>query len=170
MIHMLFAYIGPGAGFAFLGSFLTLLLSLAASCLSMLLWPFRTLWGMLHRSRGMRTARVKKLIFLGLDGLDPEYTEKLMAEGKLPNLVRLSEQGSYRRLRTTFPAVSSVAWSTFATGVNSAKHEPFWKILGRNAVESTILRVPVTFPLGEFDGRLLCAVAPPAAKAAIAIR
>jgi predicted AlkP superfamily phosphohydrolase/phosphomutase len=157
MIHAPFAYIGPGAGFAFLGSFLTLLLSLAASFLSLLLWPFRMLWGMLHRSRGMRTARVKKLIFLGLDGLDPEFTEKLMEKGKLPNLARLKEQGSYRRLRTTFPALSHVAWSTFATGVNPAKHEPFWKILGRNAVESTILRVPATFPPDDFDGRLLSA-------------
>lgn len=157
MTHLPFAYIGPGAGFAFLGSFLTLLLSLAASALSFLLWPFRMLWGMLHRSRRMRTARVKKLIFLGLDGLDPEITEILMAEGKLPNLARLKEQGSYRRLRTTCPALSKVAWSTFATGVNPAKHEPFWKILGRNAVESTILRVPVTFQPDDFDGRLLSA-------------
>ena len=157
MTHLPFAYIGPGAGFAFLGSFLTLLLSLAASALSFLLWPFRMLWGMLHRSRRMRTAHVKKLIFLGLDGLDPEFTEKLMAEGKLPHLARLKEQGSYRRLRTTCPPLSQVAWSTFATGVNPAKHEPFWKILGRNAVESTILRVPVTFPMDDFDGRLLSA-------------
>src|SRR5579863_239539 len=169
MIHLPFAYIGPGAGFAFLGSFLTLLLSLAASGLSFLLWPFRMLWRMLHRSRGMRTAHIKKLIFLGLDGLDPGFTEKLMTEGKLPNLRRLKEQGSYRRLRTTFPALSPVAWSAFATGVNPVKHapaaetkrrsEPFWTILGRHAVGSTILRVPVTFPPDEFDGRLLSAAA-----------
>ena len=31
MIHPIFAYIGPGAGFAFLGSFLTLVLSVLAS-------------------------------------------------------------------------------------------------------------------------------------------
>ncbi len=43
MIHFPFAYVGPGAGFAFLGSFLTLLLSLAASLASLLLWPFRML-------------------------------------------------------------------------------------------------------------------------------
>ena len=48
-------------------------------------------------------ARVKKVIFLGLDGLDPQLTERFMAEGKLPNLARLKEQGSYSRLRTTFP-------------------------------------------------------------------
>src|SRR5438270_14031886 len=48
-----------------------------------------------------------------------------MSEGKLPNLSRLKEEGSYRRLRTTFPALSPVAWSTFATGVNPAKHNIF---------------------------------------------
>jgi len=163
MIHAPLAYVGPGAGFAFLGSFLSLLLSLAASFVSLLLWPFRMLWGMLRRSRGMRAASVRKVIFLGLDGLDAEFTEKLMAEGKLPNLARLKGQGSYRRLRTTFPAMSPVAWSTFATGVNPAKSqrgsEPFWNILGRNAVESTILRVPSTFPRDGFNGRLLSAAA-----------
>ena len=48
-----------------------------------------------------------------------------MDEGKLPNLARLRASGSYHRLRTTFPALSPVAWSTFATGVNPAKHNIF---------------------------------------------
>lgn len=166
MIHFPFAYVGPGAGFAFLGSFLTLLLSLAASLASLLLWPFRMLLHLLRRGRGMRVAHVRKAIFLGLDGLDPEFTEKLMAKGKLPHLARLKEQGSYRRLRTPSPALSPVAWSTFATGVipdgSCAKpnREPFWKILGRNAVASTILRVPVTFPPDDFEGRLLSSATP----------
>ena len=60
-----FAYVGPGAGFAFLGSFLTLLLSVLASITSLLLWPFRLLRLALRRHRGRRPARVKKLIFLG---------------------------------------------------------------------------------------------------------
>ncbi|HEY7680245.1 MAG TPA: hypothetical protein VIC04_06960, partial [Terriglobia bacterium] len=38
------AYIGPGAGFAFLGSFLAILASLVLSALSLLVWPFRMLW------------------------------------------------------------------------------------------------------------------------------
>ena len=123
-LPVVFAYVGPGAGFAFLGSFATLALSVLAVIGSLLLWPFRMLRMALLR-RGMRPARVKKAIFLGLDGLDPDLTEKWMAEGKLPNLARLKEQGSYRRLRTTCPALSPVAWSTFATGVNPAKHNIF---------------------------------------------
>ncbi len=189
-MHQLVAYVGPGAGFAFLGSFLTLVLSVAAGIASLLIWPFRMLWSVARRRRGA----VKKAIFLGFDGLDPRVTERLMAEGKLPNFVKLREQGSYRRLRTTFPALSPVAWSTFATGVNPAKHnifdflnrdlrtyapelssakvtrrsvemrrksETFWKILGRNGVTSTILRVPITFPPEDFNGRLLSAMCTP---------
>lgn len=204
------AYIGPGAGFAFLGSFLTVVISVVASLLSFLVWPFRILWLALRRRGRFGKAQVKKVIFLGLDGLDPKLTERWMDEGKLPNLSRLREQGSYHRLRTTFPPLSPVAWSTFATGVNPGKHnifdflnrdlrtyapelssakvrpaarflkigkwtwpltrasvelrrksEPFWKILGRNAIGSTILRVPITFPPEAFEGRMLSAMSTP---------
>ncbi|MDQ6758265.1 MAG: alkaline phosphatase family protein [Acidobacteriota bacterium] len=118
-------YIGPGAGFAFLGSFLTLLTALLLAVVSLLTWPFRMAWQMARGRRGYRNAKVKKLIFLGLDGLDPGLTERFMAEGKLPNFSKLAAEGSYSRLRTTFPALSPVAWSTFATGVNPAKHNIF---------------------------------------------
>jgi predicted AlkP superfamily phosphohydrolase/phosphomutase len=125
MMSPVLAYIGPGAGFAFLGSFLGALASVVLGGVSLLLWPFRTAVAVLRRGRGYRRARVQRLIFLGLDGLDPGLTERFMAEGKLPNLTRLREQGSYHRLRTTFPSLSPVAWSTFATGVHPAKHNIF---------------------------------------------
>jgi predicted AlkP superfamily phosphohydrolase/phosphomutase len=120
-----FAYIGPGAGFAFLGSFLTLAAGFFLSVLSFLLWPFRMAWRAVRRRKGFRHAQVRKIIFLGLDGLDAQVTERLMAEGKLPNLAGLAAEGSYHRLRTTCPALSPVAWSTFATGVGPAKHNIF---------------------------------------------
>jgi predicted AlkP superfamily phosphohydrolase/phosphomutase len=125
------AYIGPGAGFAFLGSFLAIIASFFLSAASLLIWPFRMAWRALRRRKGFRHARIKKLVFLGLDGLDPALTEKFMAEGKLPNLARLRDEGSYSRLRTTFPSLSPVAWSTFATGVNPARHNIF-DFLNRN--------------------------------------
>jgi predicted AlkP superfamily phosphohydrolase/phosphomutase len=125
------AYVGPGAGFAFLGSFLTLLAGLLLSMLSLLTWPFRLAWQFARRRQGFKHAKIRKLIFLGLDGLDPRLTERFLSEGKLPNLAKLQESGSYRRLRTTFPSLSPVAWSTFATGVNPAKHNIF-DFLNRN--------------------------------------
>jgi predicted AlkP superfamily phosphohydrolase/phosphomutase len=119
------AYIGPGAGFAFLGSFLTLIGGLLLGIVSVLLWPFRMAWRAATGRQGYKNAKIQKLIFLGLDGLDPTLAEKFMAAGKLPNLARLREQGGFNRLRTTFPALSPVAWSTFATGVNPARHNMF---------------------------------------------
>ncbi len=125
MIGPILAYIGPGAGFAFLGSFLSVLISLLLTAGSFLVWPFRTAWGVLRRKPGFRHAKIQRVIFLGLDGLDPGLTEQYMAEGRLPNLTRLKQQGSFHRLRTTFPPQSPVAWSTFATGVSPAKHNIF---------------------------------------------
>ena len=119
------AYIGPGAGFAFLGSFVSILGGILLGMVSFLLWPVRVLWGAITGRQGYKHAKVKKLVFLGLDGLDPGLAERYMQEGKLPNLSRLREQGSFHRLRTTFPALSPVAWSTFATGVNPARHAMF---------------------------------------------
>ncbi len=121
----LLAYIGPGAGFAFLGSFLSLLVSFVLTAGSFLAWPFRTVWAVMRRGKGLQRAMVKRIIFLGLDGLDPGLTERFMGEGSMPNLSRLKEQGSFQRLRTTFPPQSPVAWSTFATGVSPAKHNIF---------------------------------------------
>jgi predicted AlkP superfamily phosphohydrolase/phosphomutase len=125
------AYIGPGAGFAFLGSFLTLLGGILLGIISVLLWPFRMAMRAVSGKKGYKHAKVKKLIFLGLDGLDPGLAERYMSEGKLPNLRKLGEQGGFHRLRTTFPALSPVAWSTFATGVNPARHSMF-DFLNRN--------------------------------------
>jgi predicted AlkP superfamily phosphohydrolase/phosphomutase len=119
------AYVGPGAGFAFLGSLLSLLSGFLLSLLSLLLWPFRVMRAIIRRRRGFRNARVRKIIFLGLDGLDYRRTEQYLKEGKLPNLARLREQGSFSALRTTFPSLSPVAWSTFATGVNPGRHNIF---------------------------------------------
>ena len=119
------AYIGPGAGFAFFGSFFGLVASLLLTAASFVVWPFRALLKRLHRRQGFRKARIKRLIFLGLDGLDPRLTERFMLEGKLPNLAKLKQHGSFHRLRTTFPSLSPVAWSTFATGVSPARHNIF---------------------------------------------
>src|SRR5262250_66656 len=64
----------------------------------------------------------KKVIVLGLDGLEPRIVESMLERGELPNFARLRQGGSYTRLRTTYPAQTPVAWSSFATGTNPGGH------------------------------------------------
>jgi predicted AlkP superfamily phosphohydrolase/phosphomutase len=119
------AYIGPGAGFAFLSSFLVLFLTFFLALFSFLSWPFRFVWRSVRGQRAYKKSPVERLVILGLDGLEPTLAEKFMAEGKLPNLARLKKEGTYARLRTTTPAISPVAWSSFMTGSEPSKHNIF---------------------------------------------
>lgn len=118
------AYIGPGAGFALLSSFLALFTTTIAALAALLFWPFRMLW---RRLRGGKAPRplIGRLVIVGLDGQDPVLTDRFMAQGLLPNFTKLADAGSYRRLRTTFPSVSPVAWSSFSTGTQPGRHNIF---------------------------------------------
>lgn len=70
-------------------------------------------------------SRIRKVIVVGLDGLEPKLVEPLLAAGQLPHLARLRETGGYARVATTYPAQTPVAWSTFATGTNPGGHGIF---------------------------------------------
>jgi predicted AlkP superfamily phosphohydrolase/phosphomutase len=49
----------------------------------------------------------------------------MLSRGELPNLALLRSQGGYARVATTVPALTPVAWSTFATGTNPGGHGVF---------------------------------------------
>src|SRR5215471_18811236 len=116
------AYAGPGAGFAILSSFWAVFLAFFYSAYAFLTWPFRFAVQFVRHHRASRRAQVRRVVILGFDGMDPELTERFISEGRLPNLTKLRNGGSFRKLRTTHPAISPVAWSTFMTGVNPGKH------------------------------------------------
>jgi len=67
----------------------------------------------------------QKIIILGFDGMDPELTQKWMAEGQLPNLAKLAAQGGFYRLETSHSPESPTSWASFATGSNAGKHNIF---------------------------------------------
>ena len=71
------------------------------------------------------TVGAKKVIILGIDGMDPDLLAKFMAEGKMQNFARLAAQGSFRRLTTSIPPQSPVAWSNLITGMNAGGHGIF---------------------------------------------
>ncbi|RPI80660.1 MAG: nucleotide pyrophosphatase, partial [Planctomycetaceae bacterium] len=162
------AYIGPGAGFALAGSFLAVFAAIFSAFLMVLSWPVRLVARVLFRRRRPAKARVQRVVILGLDGLDHGLTEKLLAEGKLPNLAALRDQGSFQALGSTLPPISPVAWSSFQTGVKPGKHNIFDFLLPdlrsyQPKLSSVEIRPPrrmlklgkYQFPLGKGDVRLL---------------
>jgi predicted AlkP superfamily phosphohydrolase/phosphomutase len=73
----------------------------------------------------------RKLVILGFDGVDPNLMQKWMEAGHLPHIKKMLEAGTFRKLGTTNPPESPVAWATFATGLNPGQHGIF-DFIGRN--------------------------------------
>jgi predicted AlkP superfamily phosphohydrolase/phosphomutase len=66
-----------------------------------------------------------KVIVIGLDGLEPTIVDRMLQRNELPNFARIRDRGFYGRVRTTYPAQTPVAWSSFATGTNPGGHGIF---------------------------------------------
>jgi predicted AlkP superfamily phosphohydrolase/phosphomutase len=67
----------------------------------------------------------KKVIVLGIDGMDPQLLKRFIQEGRMPNFAKLMQQGSFRELTTSIPPQSPVAWSNLITGMNAGGHGIF---------------------------------------------
>jgi len=77
-----------------------------------------------RKARGASAPKGKVLI-LGFDGMDPHLTGVWMKQGKLPGFQKLAAQSGLRRLGTSTPSQSPVAWSNFITGMNPGGHGIF---------------------------------------------
>lgn len=67
----------------------------------------------------------EKTVVIGPDGTPYSLIHTLTQQGVCPNLSKLISAGSLREMKSTHPAVSSVAWTPFITGKNPAKHGIF---------------------------------------------
>ena len=73
--------------------------------------------------RHTASAAGKSIVVLGIDGMDPNFLERHW--DALPNLDRLRKEGEFKRLGTTMPPQSPVAWATFITGRDPGGHGLF---------------------------------------------
>ena len=118
---------------------------------------------------------VKKRIFiLGLDGMPHSLMKSLLENGVMPNTKKIVERGKMKEINSVYPVISSVAWTSFATGVNPGEHgiygfvdrtsAPFelfiptsenrkkdtiWKSLSNIWKKVTVINVPITYPVEE---------------------
>ena len=73
--------------------------------------------------RHVKTGR--RVIVLGVDGMDYDLVRDLMARGRMPHFLQLAQSGALGPLRTTVPPQSPVAWSSFITGLDPGRHGIF---------------------------------------------
>lgn len=64
-----------------------------------------------------------RVMLLGLDGLDPDVVDLLVAEGALPHFAKLRRDGAFGRLRSSRPLLSPILWTTIATGKPPDQHQ-----------------------------------------------
>ena len=119
-------------------------------------------------------AKNAKTVIIGLDGVPFGMLKNLAEIGVMPNTAELISSGLFRRMDSSIPAVSSVAWSSMITGENPGQHgifgftdlldgtyklrfpnfndlnaPPFWE---RSQGTSVIINVPATYPVREMTG------------------
>ena len=142
-------YIDPGTGgvvFGSLGPFIAIatgfLLAFLAifrrylQLLILILWKFKwlvlifllllstSIYFFLNLSQ-KNNMHFKKILIVGIDGLDPDICRELIKKNKMPNLKALIENGTLKDLQIINPAQSPVSWSCLACGVNPGKHGIF---------------------------------------------
>lgn len=72
-----------------------------------------------------RQARTNKLIILGIDGMDPVTADRLVKEGRMPNLKKYISRGSARSeldMLGAHPTITPPCWTTLATGAYPGTH------------------------------------------------
>jgi predicted AlkP superfamily phosphohydrolase/phosphomutase len=67
----------------------------------------------------------KKVIVIGIDGMDPRLCETMMNAGQLPHLSKLRAAGGFSPLGTSIPPQSPVAWANFINGAGPGSHGIF---------------------------------------------
>jgi predicted AlkP superfamily phosphohydrolase/phosphomutase len=109
---------------------------------------------------------VRRVLCIGVDGGDHDLVRQLMWAGRLPTLAGLAGSGAFGPLRSTLPAFTPTAWSSFLTGMNPAGHGifgfstnpnrvqnrldsaasragvPLWRLLGAGGIRSAFITVP----------------------------
>jgi predicted AlkP superfamily phosphohydrolase/phosphomutase len=121
-----------------------------------------------------------KVLVIGLDGVPYSLVQDLSTKGCIPTLSRLMQQGVVTTMESSMPPVSSVAWTTFMTGTNPAKHGIFgfmekkadsydiyfpnathikapaiWDVLSQAGKTTIAVNIPQTYPARQTNGVII---------------
>jgi predicted AlkP superfamily phosphohydrolase/phosphomutase len=119
----------------------------------------------------------KRVLMIALDAAEPRLIERWTADGSLPTLKRLREQGIYGRLDSSADWLGGSPWPTFYTSQTPAEHgfysylawrpgemasvrptadylpmAPFWYDLSRHGPRVIAIDIPLTYEPKPFNG------------------
>lgn len=96
-----------------------------------------------------------RVAIFAIDGADWELLSELADDGRIPNLKALAQGGTTASLQTIQPTVSSLVWTTAATGVAPDRHGVIDFVdRGRNTpVDASTRRTPALWEIAEAFGR-----------------
>ncbi|MBI5027175.1 MAG: alkaline phosphatase family protein, partial [Nitrospirae bacterium] len=72
-----------------------------------------------------RPSSLPKVVIIGLDGVPYSLLKNYSEEDIMPKFKSMIAEGSFHRMETSLPEVSSVAWTSFMTGKNPGEHGIF---------------------------------------------
>lgn len=104
----------------------------------------------------------RPVLFIGLDGAEPELVRRWMADGTLRELAKLRDGGCFGPVRTLPGMGDGAVWPTLVTGVNPARHGRYFRFQRRPrsyrrfafSVETDLLAEPFWMPLSRAGRRV----------------
>ncbi len=67
----------------------------------------------------------KRVVVIGIDGMDPVVTRELIAAGRLPHFAALAQKGDFKEMESANPSQSPVVWASMGTGLTPKWHKIF---------------------------------------------
>ena len=128
-----------------------------------------------YKYRNSYDPSTSPIYIIGLDGASWNLMNPLMEQGKLPNLKKLRDNGTYGDLASAYPAHSAFLWTTIATGKTKEKHgigdftvkeedrespstgnlrrvKAFWNMLSERDIPVSVVNWWVTWPPEKIKG------------------
>ena len=104
--------------------------------------------------RDTRSVPTRVAVF-ALDGADWDLLTELSIDGRIPNIKALMQRGASASLQTIQPTVSSMLWTTVATGVQPDRHGviDFTDWMHHSPIESYARRAPALWDIADAFGR-----------------
>jgi predicted AlkP superfamily phosphohydrolase/phosphomutase len=115
-----------------------------------------------------------RVLVIGVNGMEWDILRPLLLQGKLPNLARVIQNGTYGKLQTVSAPNCPRVYTTMFTSTrpeehgvtgfivggitantNMLKEEPIWSILSKKGVTVGMANVPATFPVMPVNGYMV---------------